>query len=277
MRRAAERQAVKDLNRKQLPDESPDEIPEIRSQFHQENVAQMAIIDARMAEEAELDKLPEAERDAERIERRVLKYERLIAEGKLKAPTVEQVTPQPPPNPRGGPRTPAGKAISSLNNLQHGLTGEFRIVGNERQEEYDTLLAALADEHQPATATELILVEKIAEHRWLSRRAQRLQDVALTEDDLKRLSIYVRYQTTNDRGFHKCLSELNKLKKDRLIGFESQIAKVRLVNAKALRLETDVARRQKVDTPPGGGLSALMEEAKRKELAYTPPTAVANR
>jgi hypothetical protein len=267
MRRAAERQAVKDLNRKQLPDTTADEIPEIRSQFHQENLATMAIIDARMAEEAELDKLPEDEREAERIERRVLKYERIIAERNMKggadglavcvsAPVVEQVTPEQPPNPKGGPRTPEGKAISSLNNLQHGLTGTFRIVGNERQEEYDTLLAALTEEHQPATATELILVEKIAEHRWLSRRAQRLQDVALTEDDLKRLSIYLRYQTANDRGFHKCLSELNKLKKDRLIGFESQIAKVRLVNAKALRLEIDAARRQRVDTPPGGGLSA---------------------
>jgi hypothetical protein len=107
MRRAAERQATKDLNRKQLPEASPDEIPEIRSEFHRENVARAkgtgsaadqdrtpvfpgghgvpvlrvfndaAIIDARMAEEAELDKLPEAEREAERIERRILKYERI--------------------------------------------------------------------------------------------------------------------------------------------------------------------------------------------------------
>jgi hypothetical protein len=165
------------------------------------------------------------------------------------------------PNPRGGPRTPEGKAISSLNNLQHGLTGTFRIVGNERQEEYDNLLAALTEEHQPATATELILVEKIAEHRWLSRRAQRLQDVALTEDDLNRLSIYLRYQTANDRGFHKCLSELNKLKKDRLIGFESQIAKVRLVNAKALRLEVDAARRQKLAIPTERASSMPIQEA----------------
>jgi hypothetical protein len=64
------------------------------------------------------------------------------------------------------------------------------------------------------------------------------------------------------------LSELNKLKKDRLIGFESQIAKVRLVNAKALHLEVDAAIRHKRDIPTGGGLSSLIEEAKRKELGY---------
>jgi hypothetical protein len=67
------------------------------------------------------------------------------------------------------------------------------------------------------------------------------------------------------------LSELNKLKKDRLIGFESQIAKVRLVNAKALHLEVDAAIREKRDIPTAGGLSALIEEAKRKEAAYAPP------
>jgi len=174
------------------------------------------------------------------------------------------------PNPKGGPRTSEGKAKSSLNNLQHGLTGSFRIVGNETQEEFDSVVAAFTGEHQPATATELVLVEKMAEHLWLFRRAQRLQDFALTEDDLHRLSIYMRYQTTNDRAFHKSLNELKRLQKERR-KFESQNdnelerdsvkSKVRLANARANHLEIDAKIRQKLDIPSENSFAVPFQEA----------------
>ena len=164
------------------------------------------------------------------------------------------------PNPKGGPRTPEGKAISSLNNLKHGLTGSFRILGNESQDEFDLLLATMTEDNHPETSIEFILIEKMAAHIWLSRRAQRLQDCALTEDDLPRLGVYLRYQTTNDRGFDKCLSTFNHMKKER-IGFESQKARVRLANAQALHLEVDADIRKRCDIPTEGGFAVPFVEA----------------
>lgn len=189
------------------------------------------------------------------------------------------------PNPRGGPRTLQGKAKSSLNNLHHGLTGSFRIVGNESQRDFDSLLATLTGEHQPATATELILVERIAEHLWLGRRAQRLQDVALIEDNLHRLAIYTRYATTNHRAFHNSLAELSRVQKERRKRsgpaqpgspeFESQkareleqkrveewhVTRVRLANARAETLELGAQKRKRSVPPAQNTPETQMKEA----------------
>ena len=136
-----------------------------------------------------------------------------------------QASAAPSPTTTGptGPRTPEGKAKSSLNNLRHGLTGQFRVLDYESQEEFEEVLEALRDEHQPTTATEDILVSRLAEHAWLSRRAQNLQDAAILANSPHNLGLFLRYQTANDRGFHKCLNELSKLRKERR-QFESQSA-----------------------------------------------------
>jgi len=70
-----------------------------------------------------------------------------------------------------GPRTDTGKAIASNNRLRYGLTGAFRVMRGESQEEFNTLLDALSAEHRPATPTESVLVEKMAQSLWLSKRA----------------------------------------------------------------------------------------------------------
>jgi hypothetical protein len=213
--------------------------------------------------EEELDKLIEEQRETlkiARLQREAAQKAKREEEAKQKAEHPESDTAAKPPNPKGGPRTPEGKAISSLNNLKHGLTGSFRILDNERQEEFDLLLTTMIEDNQPETSFEFLLIEKMAAHIWLSRRAQRLQDCALTEDDLPRLGVYLRYQTTNDRGFDKCLSTFNRIKKERN-GFESQEARVRLANAQALHLEVDAAIRQRCDIPTEGAFAIPFVEA----------------
>ena len=72
----------------------------------------------------------------------------------------------------------------------------------------------------------------MARHYWLIQRAIRLQEaclqIELDEATLTRqLSLWMRYQTTNQRAFHRCLSDLMKLQKQRPAdtrGFESQKA-----------------------------------------------------
>ena len=61
-----------------------------------------------------------------------------------------------------GPKTPEGKAKSCLNRLSHGFASNATVMPGEDPEEFKALLSDLTGEHQPATATEQILVEKMA-------------------------------------------------------------------------------------------------------------------
>jgi hypothetical protein len=131
-----------------------------------------------------------------------------------------------------GPTSETGKAASSRNNFKFGFTGRFEVLPFENQAGFDALLAALQTEHNPITATEGILVTKMAEHYWLARRAQGLQDTTwapenpLGDDErLKLLAIFMRYHTTHDRAFYKALNQLQKQRAEQRkseIGFESQ-------------------------------------------------------
>jgi hypothetical protein len=145
-----------------------------------------------------------------------------------------------------GPTSDTGKAASSKNHFTHGLTGHsFTVLDFEDQDEFDSVLCGLRFEHQPATMTEAILVEKMAQSYWLSKRALYLQahrafgarcarsnedqcatDPELTLDEQqKQLALLIRYQTTHDRAFHRSLNDLLKLRAEKRkiqIGFESQ-------------------------------------------------------
>ena len=129
-----------------------------------------------------------------------------------------------------GPRTEEGKAISSLNNLRHGFNGAFCVLPSENPREFIGLMNDLHAEHKPATPTERLLVMDMARHYWLTQRAIRLQEEAFARslDDhalARQLALYMRYQTTNQRAFHRCLKEMLTLRKqrpDEARGFESQ-------------------------------------------------------
>ncbi|HEX3682062.1 MAG TPA: hypothetical protein VHU83_05915 [Bryobacteraceae bacterium] len=134
-----------------------------------------------------------------------------------------------------GPITGEGKAASCQNNFKYGLTGaSFTVLDFEDQDEYDHVLCGLRFEHQPSTMTESILVEKMAQSYWLSKRALYLQDQCATDEELtleqqqmdepavlsevktqKRFALFLRYQTTNDRAFHRCLADLLKLRAEK--------------------------------------------------------------
>jgi hypothetical protein len=128
-----------------------------------------------------------------------------------------------------GPRTRQGKLASSRNSLKHGLASGELIIPGEDRTAFEALLHDLLDEHQPANATERLLVTAMAQSWWLAHRAIRLQNDCFNENgiDEKRLSLFLRYQTTHDRALHKALSTLIRLQKERRnlgCGFVSQNA-----------------------------------------------------
>jgi hypothetical protein len=148
----------------------------------------------------------------------------------------------------------AGKAVSSMNNFKFGLTGDrFMLLEWEEEEEWDQLLSDLRQEHQPITPTEKILVEDMAKHHWLTLRARALQHfcfdpnnpVTGAEGYEAKLALYIRYETTHSRAFHKCLKELLSLREQKRkaeIGFESQNAKKQAQQATEYRRAKQEAR-----------------------------------
>jgi hypothetical protein len=132
-----------------------------------------------------------------------------------------------------GPDTPQGKAASSMNNLKFCLTGNcFAVLAWEKQEEFEDLRSSLIAEHKPSTPTEHLLIEKMAQHQWLSVRATLLQEMCFNQEypdceqeQEKKLALYLRYQTMHERAFYKALNELAQFraeKRKQEIGFESQ-------------------------------------------------------
>jgi hypothetical protein len=130
-----------------------------------------------------------------------------------------------------GPKTEEGKAASSRNHTSHGLSyanGIFFILACESVEAYSILLADLHYEHRPDTETERILVDRMAQHHWLRCRAEAFESGCFREDgsiNEKGLALYMRYRTSHERAFSKCLAELLKLRAEKRkaeIGFESK-------------------------------------------------------
>ena len=151
-----------------------------------------------------------------------------------------------------GPKTEAGLATSSQNRTTHGLArhnGTFRLLSTEDSEKFEQLKSALETEHHPETETESILVNAMAESTWLSQRAANLIDTTTDPDsgavtDPKLFNLYMRYQTTHTRSFHKSLNDLLKLRKEirtEQNGFEAQNRAEALLN---LKLEKHEMKKQ---------------------------------
>ena len=145
-----------------------------------------------------------------------------------------------------GPRTPEGKLASSRNSFKHGLASAQLIIPGEDAVAFDALLTDLLAEHQPANPTEQLLVQEMAQSYWLTQRALRFQNQCFAPEGVneKRLALFLRYQSTHERAFHKALNTLSRLKKDRARGFVSQEPaesgpEVGFVSQKAISAEPD--------------------------------------
>ena len=131
------------------------------------------------------------------------------------------------------------------------------ILSDEVREDFDELHGGLRAEHQPQTPTETLLVESMAQHYWLKQRALRLQTFCFDDDgacDEKQLALFLRYQTTHGRAFHKALDTLVKLRAEKRkveVGFESQQLKqnrarqqAEILEARARQQSEEHARKQ---------------------------------
>ena len=156
-----------------------------------------------------------------------------------------------------GATSEAGRLASSRNNLKHGLCGTelfFALLPGEDPENFVHLTLSLRHQYEPQNATEIILVRRMAEAEWMRARAVGLQTECLVNDpdNLKKIALFIRYQTTHERSFYKALNELQKLREQTRkaeIGFESQKLKqaAETRSSEALNLKKEVHNLKKAE------------------------------
>jgi hypothetical protein len=173
-----------------------------------------------------------------------------------------------------GPRTEEGKEVSSRNNLRHGLASSQLLIAGEDPEEWQAMYDGFFQDHKPSNTTEAALVKSMAQHHWFAQRAVRLQTEAFSANGVneRKLAVYLRYQTTHERAFHKCLSDLLKLRATmakELIGFESQKqkealneAKIRSLDAKTRWTEIESDIKQTIEAPLPGNFRIPFDKMK---------------
>ncbi len=147
-----------------------------------------------------------------------------------------------------GPRTPEGKAISSLNALKHGCLSEKTVLPDEDPAEFEATVQAWFDQYRPDTHTALTLVEQLAHAHWkLKRNQKRLDEIEWqlpgnahhwTEEHQKRFATFTRYLTTAERSFLRYFKEVeahyHRLHRDEQA---RQLAFAKLATAEFKRLD----------------------------------------
>lgn len=79
-----------------------------------------------------------------------------------------------------GPRSGVGKQRSSMNALSHGLTARASVLPTEDPRAYAEHCRRFSDEYQPATPTEIHLVQELADTAWRLNRIPILEADVLT-------------------------------------------------------------------------------------------------
>ncbi|MBV8896389.1 MAG: hypothetical protein JO051_07750 [Acidobacteriaceae bacterium] len=169
-----------------------------------------------------------------------------------------------------GPVTDAGKQKVSINAIQHGLCGRFRVLPDENQAEYDNLIRRFMEAEKPVDEVERELVAKMARHTWMSERSVRFQEACFlyqpqspeekanerqTVAVLRDLKIYTRYQAAHDRAYQRAANDLAKRRKDRA-SLERGIASQKRAEAEETRREK--RQKQRDDLHPYKVLTAEM-------------------
>ncbi len=131
-----------------------------------------------------------------------------------------------------GPRTDAGKAVSSMNSLKHGLTAKTVVLPGENKADFDAMHQQLIEEHAPLGALETELVAEIAACLWRLQRARRYESKVLETSSFE---VFVSHQL--GKGFETLLRYMGAIE--------------RQLNRAIVRLrETQSARRKRAASQP---------------------------
>ncbi|MBF5043167.1 hypothetical protein FGE12_12280 [Aggregicoccus sp. 17bor-14] len=108
-----------------------------------------------------------------------------------------------------GPNTPEGKASSSMNAVQHGLTARGALLPSETVQDYEANLGAWVATLQPGSPGEVQLVSTIADVQFRLARLERLEQQQLAAAMERRLGeSAVGAELVRAREAHRLVREL---------------------------------------------------------------------
>jgi hypothetical protein len=153
-----------------------------------------------------------------------------------------------------GPVTDAGKAASSQNRAYHRLTqyADFQLLEHEDPAGFNRLLRDLLAQFyiEDNNKAERAIVERMAEHEWMRRRALLFQAGILHDDQFfsrKQMALFMRYESQHERAYNSCFNQLLKLRAERRsekIGFEREKQLCQQVEERKHRHEINIKARQ---------------------------------
>ena len=157
-----------------------------------------------------------------------------------------------------GPRTEAGKAISSMNSLRHGLTSRKVVLPGENQADFDRLHNELLGDHAPVGALETEIVAEIAACLWRLQRARRYESTILETSSFE---LFVSH--TQAKGFETLMRYMGSIE--------------RQLNRAIIRLRETQTQRRKAEVPRRPPLKALSATATQFVSSPNPiPTSASN-
>jgi hypothetical protein len=74
-----------------------------------------------------------------------------------------------------GPKTPETKAVSAMNALRHGRTGQINLMPAEDREAHDKFCAAIVESLAPEGALEVRFAQSVAEDNWRLNRGRAIE------------------------------------------------------------------------------------------------------
>ena len=161
-----------------------------------------------------------------------------------------------------GPRTAAGKAVSSMNALKSGLHAKSVVIRSEDPADLDALAAEYHAEFRPATPRERDLVDTLVYNQWLIRRL-RISEAQIysyhyigRDDDFIEGSDY--HLTLRDHALGDGFSNLEK----QLVRLQSRVSAVERSSRQALKELRDL---RKAAAPP-------TEAGEAGEIGFVPST-----
>ena len=124
-----------------------------------------------------------------------------------------------------GPRTPEGKAASSINATKHGFFSKHAVLLNELEHrQFESLRNSYVGQFNPTNIVEVALLDQLVLAAWNIERTNRLEaelanaegiDPLLSDANAKTLDRIINYRMRAERTFHKCHKELRALTEPR--------------------------------------------------------------
>lgn len=127
-----------------------------------------------------------------------------------------------------GPKTEAGKNVSSKNSLTHGLTSQSLMhPGCDNPEEFKDFTKKIYDCFCPENDLQMFFVNRAISCMWRLKRIIKIEEIIFNDDFSKtsedvvdkmfnyikdKMSVIGKYETSLERSLFKTLNEIKKLK-----------------------------------------------------------------